>query len=235
MAAAVDSFILHDAGLVFLLILPGFINLASHGHTTCLVGWTPLLVLLKNHLLLFSLVTYFLLLGVHPALFPGFRLYSQVDDHPSMWDLIRYQGITNASSARRLLRDVVTIPLRLCLLLSLTQLYSCSHRQSLMAHTPRCLWGLPGLGTPPGFWGLGAGACCATGSSTRQAGCGPCTQSRCHGSSTRDATAQLPVADAYPPLGPHPASGLCAPIGWASLARPPLGPTSPLPASLCAL
>lgn len=82
--------------------------MASHGHTACLVGWTPLLILLKKHLLLFfpSSLTSFYFLGVYPALFPGFSsciLRSMTT--PSMW------GITNTSSTCKLLREVSKFPL----------------------------------------------------------------------------------------------------------------------------
>lgn len=174
--------------------------MASHGHTACLVGWTPLLILLKKHLLLFFplSLTSFYFLGVYPALFPGFSsciLRSMTT--PSIW------GITNTSSTRKLLRDVSKFPLGAVLVVVPNRFCSLRPRRGPSEHTPSCLWGPLGLGRA---WvgGLGAGACCSTGSSARRAGCVPCTQSQ-------RPRLSFPVADVYPGLGP----------------------TSPLPAFLC--
>ena len=170
--------------------------MASHGHTACLVGWTPLLILLKKHLLLFFplSLTSFYFLGVYPALFPGFSsciLRSMTT--PSIW------GITNTSSTRKLLRDVSKFPLGAVLVV-----VHCGHRRGPYGAHSQLSVGTTGVRDAPGSGGLGAGACCSTGSSARRAGCVPCTQSQ-------RPRLSFPVADVYPGLGP----------------------TSPLPAFLC--
>lgn len=136
-------------------------------------------------------------------------------------------------------------PSELCLL-SLTSSVHCGHRHGLYGTYSQVSVGTAGVRDAPGFGGLGAGACCATGSSTRQAGCGPCTQSRCprlqhkgrHGSASLWPMPthcsvphprvrplcphELGVSRVRPTAGSHiPASGLSVPCELGvSLARP---------------
>ena len=127
-------------------------------------------------------------------------------------------------------------PSELCLLLSLTSSVHCGHRHGLYGTHSQVSVGTTGVRDAPGFGRLGAGACCATGSSTRRAGCGPCTQSQRprlqhkgrHGSAS---LWPMPTHCSVPHARFRP---LCAAVSWASLSRVlPLGPASPLPASLC--
>ena len=138
MAAAVDS-ILHDAGLVFLT------NLARGSSTWPVTGTQP--VWLAGRLCWFFLkITCFCFplsltsfhLGFILLFFLGLGCILRSMTTPSMWD-IRYQGITNASSARRLLRDVVTIPLRAVLVVVPNQLCSLWPQTWSLWHT------LPGV------------------------------------------------------------------------------------------
>lgn len=97
-----------------------------------------------------------------------------------------------------------SFPSELCLLLFLISSVHCGHRRGPYGAHSQLSVGTTGVRDAPGSGGLGAGACCSTGSSARRAGCVPCTQSQ-------RPRLSFPVADVYPGLGP----------------------TSPLPAFLC--